>query len=556
MEHLMPDLAVIYIQSGTFLSIIEFVVFLVFFFLWLALLNWVYFDAMAVEAKAIFWTGLVFGAGIVVTIVWLILPAKFNVIAIVLYPVAVGVTSLAYVRDRNTRVLSVDRVLTLQHTKGLLSGKDKKLISGEGFIFTTANNNEVPVPQAKTGEFFGYRAAYDILTDALWRRASNITLVQQPENYKVAYYIDGAHVEQPDMSKDQAEYLIRFLKQLSDLDINERRKPQKGKFRTSKDKKNTEWEVTTAGSTAGEQLKIRHVLKEHMERLPELGLTQDQYERLNKLCQLKQGLFIISGPPKSGITTTLYALLRNHDAFLNSINTLEKQPAAELPNITQNVFSLSDTGTTTYAKKLQAVIRMGPDIVGIADCEDAQTARVACAAAKDGKIVYVVIKADSVIQALGIWMKLVGDKNLVAETLLGISNQRLIRKLCNECKQAYAPDKELLRKFNLPAEKVKVLYRPGKVIYDKRGKPRTCESCQESGFVGITGVFETILINDELRESIRHAKSLSDFNTQFRRAKMLYLQEQALRKVIGGVTSVNEMIRVLSASKAKKARKG
>jgi len=256
----------------------------------------------------------------------------------------------------------------------------------------------------------------------------------------------------------------------------------------------------------------------------------------------------------SGVTTTFYALLRNHDAFINSINTLEKRPSTELPNITQNVFSLSDTGTTTYAKKLQEVVRMGPDIVGVVDCEDAETARVACAAAKDGKIIYVILKADSVIQALGKWMKLVGDRNLIAETIIGISNQRLLRKLCDQCKQEYAPDKELLRKFNLPAEKARTLYRPGKVIYDKRGKPRTCENCQETGFLGRTGVFETIIINNELRKAIKHTKSLSDIGTQFRRAKMLYLQEQTLRKVIAGTTPVNEMIRVLSASKKKKTK--
>ncbi len=109
----------------------------------------------------------------------------------------------------------------------------------------------------------------------------------------------------------------------------------------------------------------------------------------------------------------------NHDAFINSINTVEKQPAADLLNITQNVFSLSDTGTTTYAKQLQTVVRMGPDIVGVGDCEDAETAQVACAAAKDGKIVYVTLKADSVLQALGKWIKLVGNRNLTAENSAG-----------------------------------------------------------------------------------------------------------------------------------------
>jgi type II secretory ATPase GspE/PulE/Tfp pilus assembly ATPase PilB-like protein len=148
-------------------------------------------------------------------------------------------------------------------------------------------------------------------------------------------------------------------------------------------------------------------------------------------------------------------------------------------------------------------------------------------------------------------MKLVGDRGLATEALLGISNQRLLRKLCEECKQAYEPNKELLRKFNIPAEKAKVFYRAGKVQYDKRGKPSTCEDCQGTGFVGRMGVFEIIMINDELRNAMRQSKSLSEISTQFRRAKMLYLQEQALRRVVGGTTAINEMVRVLAKSKKK-----
>lgn len=550
----MPDLAVIFIKYSSFLSIIEFVFFLVFFLLWLIFLNWVHSDAAAVETNKEYWTGLIFAAGVAAAIIWMVLPAHFTIIAVALYPIIVAVPAFSYVKHRNTRVLDVDRVLTIQHVKELLAGKSKQTVGREGFMFITANNNEVPVPKSKTADFFGYRAAFDIITDAMWRRASTLTFTPGAQNYKVTYYIDGASLEQPDISKDQMEYFIRFLKHLADLDVNEKRKPQKGKFRTAQEKTTTEWEVTAAGSTAGEQVKIKHVIKEHMEKLPDIGLTPEQYEQLSNLRHLKQGLFIVSGPAKNGVTSTLYALLRNHDAFMNSINTLEKQPSTELLNITQNIYSLSDTGTTTYAKKLRSLVRMGPDIVGVADCEEAETARVACAAAKDGKIIYVTLKADSVLQALGAWIKFVGDINLAVDTLVGISNQRVVRKLCEQCKQAYAPDKELLRKFNLPAEKAKTLYRPGKVIYDKRGKSKPCEHCQQSGFVGRIGIFEVIILNDELRNVITHTKSLSEIGTQFRRAKMLYLQEQALRKVIAGTTSVNEMIRVLASSKREKTQ--
>jgi type II secretory ATPase GspE/PulE/Tfp pilus assembly ATPase PilB-like protein len=280
----------------------------------------------------------------------------------------------------------------------------------------------------------------------------------------------------------------------------------------------------------------------------------EQYEQLSKICEAKKGLFIVTGPKKSGVTSTFYALIRNHDPFLYSISTLERQPTADLPNITQNIFTLSDTGTTTYAKRLQALVRMEPDIVGAADCADSETAQIACNAAKDGKMVYVTLEADDVIRAIGKWIKLVGSRSLAADTLLGVSCQRLLRKLCEECKQAYEPNKELLRKFNIPAEKAKVLYRPGKVQYDKRGKPSTCQNCQGTGFVGRMGVFEIIIMNDELRNVIKQSKSLSEISTQFRRAKMLYLQEQALRRVLAGTTAINEMVRVLSSSKEQKTK--
>ena len=543
----MPDLLLSAVEYSGYISIVKFLVFLVLFFPWLPLLSWVYTDAKAVGTKEVFWTAIVFGLGAAAAIIWLVMPVF--IIGMLFYLIVVGAASISYVMHRNARVPDFDRVLTAEHLKGLFTSEEKKLETLKSFIFITANNNEVPVPRPQTPDFFGYKVAYDILTDATWRRASDIVFSPTPQNYNVAYYVDGAALKQPTIARDRMEYFVRFVKNLADLDADEKRKPQKGKFRVYQNKENTEWEVATAGSTAGEQIQLRHITKQTITRLADIDLTPNQYEQLNKINELKQGLFIIAGPKKSGITSTFYALLRNHDAFINSVNTLERKPSAELPNITQNVFTLSDTGTTTYAKKLQAVVRMGPDVVGIADCEDGETAQVACAAAKDGKIVYVTLKADNVIRALGKWMKLVGDRELATEALLGIGSQRLLRKLCEECKQAYEPNKELLRKFNIPAEKAKAFYRAGKVQYDKRGKPSTCEDCQGTGFVGRMGVFEIIMINDELRNAIRQSKSLSEISTQFRRAKMLYLQEQALRRVVGGTTAINEMVRVLAKSK-------
>ena len=543
----MAELLLAAVEYGGYISPVKFVIFLVLFFLWLLLIGWVYRDALEVGTKEVFWTGVVVGTGAAATIIWLVVPVF--IVGMLFYLVAVGATSVSYVMHRNARVPDFNRVLTAEHIKGLLSSGTKKLDAEGGFVFITANNNEVPVPEPKTPDFFGYKTAYELFTDIKRRRASDIVFSPKPESYGVTYYVDGAGLQQPGLARERAEYLIRFLKNLADLDAEERRKPQAGRFTIQQDEGELDWELKTAGSTAGEQVILRQVAQHQIEKLDEMGLTAEQCQQLNKLREVKGGVFIVAGPKANGVKTTFYALLRGHDAFLNSVSTLEKQLSAELPSITQNVFTLGDTGITTYGKKLESVVRMGPDIIGVADCEDGETAQIACAAAKDAKLVYITLEADNVMRALGKWIKLVGDKNLVAETLVGISAQRLLRKLCERCKQGYEPNRELLRKFNIPAEKAKALYRAGKMVYNKRGKGTTCEDCQGTGFVGRTGIFETIIIDNRLREVVKQSESLSQIGTEFRRAKMIYLQEQALRMVVAGETAINEMVRVFSTKK-------
>jgi len=540
------------VEYGGYISILKLIGYLVLFFAWLPLIGWVHQDAKVLETKEGLWTGLILGVGAAAAMIWLVIPLYIG--GMLFYLLAVGAVALAYVKHRNGRVLDYDRVLTIDHIKSLLVSQEKKMEALKGFTFVTANKNEIPVPEPRTADFFGYKTSYDIISDAIWRRAGSVAFSPTAEDYKVAYFVDGTSLKQPSIAKEQVGYFITFVKEMAGLDPKERRKPQKGRFTIRRGKDDMPWEITTAGSTAGEQIRLKHIEQETISKLDEIGLMPEQHKQLSQLGGVKQGLCIISGPPKSGVTTTLYALLRNHDAFINNVNTLERQPSGELSNITQNIYALSDTGTTTFGAKLQAVVRMGPDIVGVAECEDAETARVACAAAKDGKLVYVTLKADSVLQALGKWMRLVGDRNLVAETLLCASNQRLLRKLCEECKQGYAPDKELFKKFNITADKTKVLYRAGKVQYDKHGKPLTCDHCQGTGYFDRSGIFELAVMNDALRQAVRKSKSLAEIGAQFRRAKVLYLQEQVLRRVIAGTASINEMIRVLSTSRTKKTK--
>ena len=540
------------VEYGQYISVFKFAVYMALFFLWVPLVGWVYADSEAVGTKQTAWTGAVFSTAAAASLAFLLMP--LFIVAILLYLIALSAVSVSYIMHRNSKVPEFQKVLTVEHLKGLFVSEQKKQAALQDLTFITANDNEVPVPAAKSGEFAGYKAAFDLFGDAIWRRASDIVFMPSQHNYNVLYYVDGVGLKQPQLPREQGEPLVYFLKSLGDLDTKERRKPQKGTFTTVQGEAKTTWEITTAGSTAGERIAVRQSSRHAVTRLGDIGMTADQMEKINGFRGVREGVFIISGPPASGVTTTLYAFLKNHDPFMYNINTFEKQPSAELPNITQNVFSLSDTGTTTYSKKLQAIVRMGPDIMGVGDCNDSEAAKVICNGAADGKLFYVTLEADAVMQALAKWIKLVGDRKAAVRSLLGLCNQRLLRILCSECRQAYQPDAAMLKKFNISGEKNRVFYRPGKVQYDKHGKPQTCEDCQGTGFVGRTGVFEMIVLDEALRSVILKSKSLGEITSAFRRAKMLYLQEQSLVKVINGVTAVNEIVRVL-APKDKKPPK-
>ena len=419
MEYVMPDILAAIVYGG-YVSPIKFAIFLILYFGWLFIINWVYKDAEAIGTKYTFWTGVVFGVWAVAGIIWLLIP--IFAIGLAFYIIATGAATISYIMHRNAAVPEFQRVLTADYIKDMLMGSLKKKEPVAAYVFITANNNEVAVPEAKTPDYFGYKAAYGLFDDALYRRAYDVVCTPTPQNYDVAYYIDGTAMKQPAIAKDQMEYLLRFVKNLANLDMEEKRKPQKGKFTIFKQGKRIDWELMTAGSNAGEQMRAKLVTQQNITKLGDLGLTADQLEQLGTLHVAKKGMFIVSGPKNSGVTTTFYTLLRSHDAFLNGITTLERQPSGKLPNITQNIYVLGDSGITTYGRKLQSMVRMDPDIVGVADCEDVETAQIACGAAEN-KLVYVVIEEENALKALAKWIKLVGDKNKAIEHLLGMCNQ-------------------------------------------------------------------------------------------------------------------------------------
>lgn len=547
----MPSNLLAAVDYGGYIHLLKLILFVLGFFAWAPLVNWVFTDSQAVRTNVFVWTLAMVLCGMITLFLWLLIPVFF--VGLLFYVIAVTGAAMAYVTHRNSRVADFEKVLSADHIRGLFVNSHKKIEKGtHGITFFTGNGNEVPIPEPKSMELEGFLLTCDLIDDGVWSRADVIHLVPQREEYGVFYEIDGLSVKQDPKLREEVDSFIYYVKQLAGLEVQERRKPQTGRFKAILPENNQiSWEVHTSGSTAGEQIRLERASELVSRKVKDLGLNENQLEAIESLREIQSGVILVTGPKKSGVTSTFYTLLGNHDPYINNINTLEKAPAAELPNITQFSYSLSDTGTTTFARKLQSVFRKGPEIVGVGGCDDAQTAVLCCSAANDGRIVYVAFEAKSVVETVEKWLKLVGDRKLVADTLTAVVNQRLVRKLCTDCRVPYQPNPALFKKFNLPPNDTHTFYRPGEIEYDKHGKPIVCETCQGMGFYGRVGLFETIRMTDELREVIRQTKSTQEIASAFRRAKMLYIQEQAIKKVSAGITSINEVIRSFSSESKK-----
>ncbi|MHC4373880.1 MAG: GspE/PulE family protein [Planctomycetota bacterium] len=542
----MPSDLIAAVEYGGYISLWKLLLFSLAVFGWAPLVHWVFTDSQAVRTNAFTWTLAVVIGGAVALFLWLLIPVFF--VGLLLYLIVLGGTAMAYITHRNSRVADFEKILSADHLRGLFVNQEKKIEKvSHGLTFITANGNEVPLPEPKTRELEGFIITCDLIDDAVWNRADVARLVPQKDEYAVVYEIDGAPTKQDSKTREEVDNFTYYIKQLACLDVEEKRKPQRGPFKTVlPDGEQVEWEVRTSGSTAGEQIRIERISGIASLQIEDLGLNENQIKSISSLRDIKSGLILISGIKKSGLTTTFYTLLGNHDPFLNNINTLERQVSAQLQNITQFTYTLSDTGTTTFARRFQSILRKGPDIVGVSDCDEAQTAQLACAAANDGRVVYVVMAAESVNEAIAKWLKYVGNNALVADTLTAVINQRLVRKLCPDCRQSYQPNPALFKKFNISPDEAGTFYRPGEIAYDKHGRAIACESCQGTGFFGRIGLFETIRVDDKLKEVIRKAKSVKEITSAVRRSGMLYMQEQSIKKVAAGITSINEVIRSFS----------
>lgn len=540
---------------GVYVNLIKIAVVLVLIVGWAAILQWVDRDTDVVKTKREQWNLITLSGSLVAFLVLMLGPwhgVGLFLAGIGLWLVIAGGAILAYVIHRNGRVIPAAKVLTGDHFKRLLSGQgDKKTkISDKGQRVRIADHAGKPQqfpddPEAAVD----FQTTQDFLYDMLWRRASDVDVVAGKEKFRVVYRIDGVANERPEgLPPDEGERVNRYLKRIAGLNVEEIRRPQTGKIQTALLTHAGSMgftEVNTSGSTAGERLRLKFQAGPQIMRLNEIGLPQARIEAINELMERHHGLFIISSPQHAGLTTTAYSILKGHDAYIKNIHAIERRPLADLDNITQKQYE-GNNSDVNYARMLQSVLRREPDIVFVGECEDRETAQIASRAAAEDRKIYLGLNAKDCFDALSKYLTFLDDNKMASRALVGVVNQRLIRKLCTACREAFRPDSNILKKLNLPADKIEKFYRPPtEPILDKKGNEIICPQCQGTGYVGRTGVFELMIVDDAIKQLIAEGASVDRIKSQCRKSKMYYLQEEALLKVIDGTTSMDEVLRAL-----------
>lgn len=535
---------------------IKILVVVVLLFGWAFAAQWIDRDTDTVKTKREQWNLIVLSGAAVGFLVLFVGPWSGGLFlgGVVAWLMIAGGAMFAYILHRNSRVVPAGRVLTMGHAKRLFSSGGEKKTSDKGIRVKLQDQkgNQLPPPtDTESGRV--YDMVQDFLYELLWRRASDAELTIEKDRYRLQYRIDGVAAENTEgLPLEDGEKIIKFLKTAAGLNVEEIRRPQTGKIKAALlahtgDIGHTE--VQTSGTTAGEKLRLRIGAGTTLLRLTELGIAPPRLEALKKDILAKHtGLFLLSAPPQSGLTTTQYAILRSHDAYMHNIHTIERRKLLDLDNVTQQVYEGTNTDVN-FARMLQSILRREPDIVMVGECEDRETAQIATRAAADDRKIYMGIRAKDSFDALQKYLTYVEDNKLAAKALRGVISQRLTRILCDQCREAFKPDEATLKKLNLPVDKIEKFYRPpSEQKLDRKGKPIVCLKCQGTGYVGRTGVFELLVVTDDVAKLITEGASIERIKAECRKSKMYYLQEEGLLKVIDGTTSMTEVLRCLKVS--------
>ncbi len=373
-----------------------------------------------------------------------------------------------------------------------------------------------------------------ILSQAVKARASDIHVEPYRNRIKVRYRVDGILYDMILAPKHIQSTLVSRIKIMARLNIAEKRLPQDGRIEIRIGDKDVDIRVSTIPIAFGERVVLRLLDKTSvLLKLSDLGMSEESLKVFNRLIRSAHGIILVTGPTGSGKTTTLYAALSTINTPQINIITIEDPIEYQIEGIGQ--IQVNPKINLTFANGLRSIVRQDPDVILVGEIRDLETAEIAIQAALTGHLVFSTLHTNDSASAVTRLIDMGLEPYLVTSSVIGILAQRLVRTVCNECKAAYVPDPESLQNIGITPD----MY-GGEKVYGGKG----CQGCLNTGYRGRIGIFELMVLDDAIRGLILKT---SDSNTIERKAVqrgMRTLRQDGAAKVLNGVTTVEEVLRV------------
>ncbi|MBN1817137.1 MAG: Flp pilus assembly complex ATPase component TadA [Sedimentisphaerales bacterium] len=372
-----------------------------------------------------------------------------------------------------------------------------------------------------------------VLLQAIRDKASDIHFEPFEDEFKMRYRIDGVLYEMVPPPKHIAVALSSRIKVMANLDIAERRLPQDGRIPLMVGGNPVDLRVSVLPTMFGESVVLRVLDRSQVDlRLDMLGIRDEELKKIRVLINKPNGIVIVTGPTGSGKTTTLYSCLKELNSIDSKIITTEDPVEYDIDGLIQ-VQMRSEIGLT-FARCLRSILRQDPDICMVGEIRDLETGEISIQASLTGHLVFTTVHTNDAPSTIARLVDLGLEPFLITATIEGIIAQRLVRKICTNCKTPFEPTEEMLMELDLTPEDV-----GGKQFYYGRG----CEMCNGTGYKGRIGIFEIMVFNDEIRELIMNRASTSVLREAARRNGMKILRENGLELIYDGISTIEEIVR-------------
>jgi len=373
-----------------------------------------------------------------------------------------------------------------------------------------------------------------LITEAVQANASDIHIEPEEKFVGVRYRIDGVLHRHTFLPKSLQAAIISRIKIMAGIDIAEKRLPQDGRILMKVGGKDIDFRVSTCPTVHGENVVLRILDRSSMRmNLESLGFSSQELKTVEELITRPYGIILVTGPTGSGKTTTLYAALQKINREDLNIMTVEDPVEYQFPQIRQ--VQINPRAGLTFASALRSFLRQDPDVIMVGEIRDLETAEIAVQAALTGHLVLSTLHTNDAPGAFTRLIEMGVEPFLVSGSLLGVIAQRLVRKVCQKCKEYYTPSSDIIAMLGLED-------RVGKDTKFVQGKG--CKICSRTGYKGRTGIFEVLKVDASIRELLLKRASAHQLRESAKKRGMRTLRESAIEKLLSGITTPQEVLRV------------